>query len=107
MNVTMTEACVVHLESVAAREKRPLVGVRIKVKGGGCAGLSYDFGFEDVATEKDAVFGEHPKIFVDKKSLKFVDGMILDVKTGFIGTGFVFRNPNADKTCGCGTSFSV
>ncbi|MFT5435246.1 MAG: iron-sulfur cluster assembly accessory protein [Myxococcota bacterium] len=105
--MTMTEACAKHLETLAEREAIELVGVRIKVIGGGCSGLSYDIGFESEAGPNDLIFGEHPKLFVDKKSLKFVEGLILDVKSALVGTGFVFRNPNASNTCGCGTSFAV
>ena len=106
--VTITEACIQHLESIAEREGISFVGVRLKVTGGGCAGLTYHVvGFEDSATEKDLIFGEHPKIFVDHKSHKFLDGMELDVKSAMVGTHFVFNNPKATKTCGCGSSFSI
>ena len=105
--VSMTQQCADHLVTLAEREGRPLVGVRIAVRGGGCSGLSYDIDFEDNERPDDLIFGEHPKVFVDPKSMKFVDGLTLDVTTGLIGTGFVFKNPNAQKTCGCGTSFSV
>lgn len=89
------------------RDERQLVGVRLSVRGGGCSGLSYDIDFEDNQRDNDHVFGEHPKIFVDPKSLPYLEGMIIDVTSGMVGTGFVFRNPNADRTCGCGSSFSV
>ena len=105
--VTMTDECRSHLETVAQRDGVPLVGVRIKVKGGGCSGLSYDIGFDADATERDEVFGDNPRIVVDRKSLGFIEGMVLDVSRGLVGIGFVFHNPNAKKTCGCGTSFSV
>ncbi len=105
--ISMTQQCADHLEKLAVREERALIGVRVAVRGGGCSGLSYDIGFEDAERPDDHVFGDHPKVFVDPKSMKFVDGLILDVTTGLIGTGFVFKNPNAQKTCGCGTSFSV
>ncbi len=105
--VTMTDECRTYLLAQAARDAVPLVGVRIKVKGGGCSGLSYDVALEANVTEKDDVFGDAPVIIIDKKSLPFVDGLVLDVSRGLVGTGFVFNNPNAKKTCGCGTSFSV
>jgi iron-sulfur cluster assembly protein len=84
-----------------------LVGVRVTVLGGGCSGLSYDMDFESELEPDDLVFGDHPKIFVDKKSHEFLDGTILDFTGGLKGVGFVFRNPNANSTCGCGSSFSV
>ena len=106
--VSISEACIKHLEDLAMRENIKLVGVRLKVTGGGCAGLTYHVvGFEAEAKEKDLVFGEYPKIFVDKKSHKFLDGMELDVKAAMVGTHFVFNNPKATKTCGCGSSFSI
>lgn len=105
--VTMTDECRAYLETQAAREGAPLVGVRVKVKGGGCSGLSYDVALASDATERDLVFGEAPQIIVDPKSHTFIDGLVLDVSRGLVGTGFVFNNPNAKKTCGCGTSFSI
>ncbi len=84
------------------------MGVRVKVKGGGCSGLSYDVALADTPRETDLVFGDDaPRVFVDPKSHEFVDGLVLDVSRGLVGTGFVFNNPKAQKTCGCGTSFSV
>lgn len=103
----MSDACAKHLVTLAERESRELVGIRVAVRGGGCAGLSYDIDFADGAKDNDLVFGTHPKIFVDPKSHTFMDGLIVDVTSGMVGTGFIFRNPNADKTCGCGSSFSV
>lgn len=105
--IQMTEDCAKHLEKLACRESVQLVGVRISVVGGGCSGLSYDIDFETEARDGDSIYGEHPKIFVDPKSLALIDGLELDISASMVGTGFVFRNPNAAKTCGCGTSFSV
>lgn len=105
--ISMTENCADHLQKLAEREAVELVGVRVKVRGGGCSGLSYDIGFETEERPTDQIFGDFPKIFVDPKSLTFVDGLVLDVTTGLVGTAFVFHNPNASKTCGCGSSFSV
>ncbi len=105
--ISMTDSCKQYLQEVAERDDTALVGIRVAVRGGGCSGLSYDMDFESTAREDDLVFGDHPKIFCDPKSFKFLNGMVLDVTSGMIGTGFVFRNPNADKTCGCGSSFSV
>ncbi len=105
--ITMTDACAQHLEKMAQRDKVSLIGVRIAVVGGGCSGLSYDIDFENEQRDEDTVFGEHPKIFIDPKSLSLVEGLELDITTGMVGTGFVFRNPKATQTCGCGTSFSV
>ncbi len=105
--IEMTEAAAEQLERMAEKAGVELVGLRVCVLGGGCSGLSYDMDFESEAGPDDVVFGEHPKIFVDKKSLEFVDGTILEFTGGLTGTGFVFQNPKARNTCGCGSSFSV
>lgn len=82
--------------------------LRVAVKGGGCSGLMYDLSIADEATENDVVL-EHDdvRIVVDKKSKLFLHGLTLDYTTGLNGKGFVFTNPNATGTCGCGESFSV
>jgi iron-sulfur cluster assembly protein len=83
-------------------------GLRISVKGGGCSGLTYNLGFDekqnaaDMVIEKDGI-----KLFVDGKSLFYLNGTELDFSDGLNGRGFVFNNPNAKKTCGCGESFSI
>ena len=84
-------------------------GLRVGVKGGGCSGLSYTFSWERQARLGDEVFEgpEGAKIFVDKKSLLFLNGTVLDYDTNLIGNGFVFNNPNAKTTCGCGSSFGA
>jgi len=74
------------------------------VKGGGCSGLSYTFGWEKQARMGDEVFEgpEGAKLFVDRKSLLYLNGTVLDYDTSLISKGFVFNNPNAKTTCGCG-----
>jgi len=83
--------------------------VRVQVVGGGCSGMSYKLGFEnqppaqnDKVFEKDGV-----KVLVDSKSYIFLIGTELDFSDGLNGTGFTFTNPNAKRTCGCGSSFSA
>lgn len=95
------------LQEVAAEAGVSLVGVRVGVTGGGCSGLSYMLDFEDKPRLGDQVFGESPKIFVDRKSLVFLKGTVLDFEGGLNGKGFVFTNPNAKSSCGCGSSFSA
>ena len=83
-------------------------GLRVGVKGGGCSGLSYVLGFDAEAKPNDKKFEQHGvTIFVDPKSLFFLSGTELDFQDGLNGKGFVFNNPNAQKTCGCGSSFSA
>jgi iron-sulfur cluster assembly protein len=83
-------------------------GLRLGVLGGGCSGLSYQFKFSAEPRPHDHVFQfEDVKVFVDPKSILFLDGMTLDWKDSLIQSGFVFENPHATKSCGCGTSFSA
>jgi len=83
-------------------------GLRVGVKGGGCSGLTYSLDFDGEAREGDTIIEENGvKLFVDGKSLFYLMGMVLDFTDGLNGRGFIFNNPNATKTCGCGESFSV
>ena len=83
-------------------------GLRLGVLGGGCSGLSYQFKFDAKERPTDKVFDyDGVKIFVDPKSLLYLDGMTLDYQESLMQSGFVFENPNAKKACGCGTSFSA
>ena len=82
--------------------------VRVGVKSGGCSGLSYDLQFDKQQEEGDKVFEDNGvKIIVDKKSFLYLIGTTLEYSGGLNGTGFVFNNPNANRTCGCGESFSL
>lgn len=82
--------------------------VRVGVKSGGCSGLSYDLKFDREQTESDKVFEDNGiKIIVDTKSFLYLIGTTLDFSGGLNGSGFVFNNPNANRTCGCGESFSL
>ncbi|HKT80871.1 MAG TPA: iron-sulfur cluster assembly accessory protein [Vicinamibacterales bacterium] len=84
-------------------------GLRVGVKGGGCSGLSYTFAWEREPRFGDDVFEgqDGAKIFVDKKSLIYLDGTVLDYDTSLLSKGFVFNNPNAKTSCGCGSSFGA
>ena len=82
--------------------------LRLGVLGGGCSGLSYQFKFDAKERPTDKVFEfDGVKIVVDPKSLLYLHGMTLDYKESLMQSGFVFENPNAQKNCGCGTSFSA
>jgi len=82
--------------------------VRVGVKSGGCSGLSYDLKFDKSQDEDDKVFEDNGvKIIIDKKSFLYLIGTTLEYSGGLNGTGFVFNNPNANRTCGCGESFSL
>ena len=82
--------------------------VRVGVKSGGCSGLSYDLTFDKNVGENDKVFEDNNiRIAVEKKSFLYLAGTILEFSGGLNGKGFVFNNPNASRTCGCGESFSL
>ena len=82
--------------------------VRVGVKSGGCSGLSYDLSFDNSKSDQDRLFEDNQvKILVDKKSLLYLLGTTLEYSGGLNGKGFVFNNPNAERTCGCGESFSL
>ncbi len=82
--------------------------VRVGVKSGGCSGLSYELKFDKSQAENDKLFEDNEvKIVVDKKSVLYLAGTILEYSGGLNGKGFVFNNPNAQRTCGCGESFSL
>ncbi len=82
--------------------------IRVGVKSGGCSGLSYDLSFDNQEQENDKIFENNDiKIIVDKKSFLYLVGTELDYSGGLNGAGFIFKNPNANRTCGCGESFSL
>ena len=82
--------------------------VRVGVKSGGCSGLSYKLEFDNIQNESDKLFENNGvKIVVDTKSYLYLIGTTLDYSGGLNGNGFVFNNPNATRTCGCGESFSL
>ncbi|MDC6390834.1 iron-sulfur cluster assembly accessory protein [Maribacter sp. PR1] len=82
--------------------------VRVGVKSGGCSGLSYELDFDNKTEETDKVFEDNDvRIIVDKKSFLYLVGTTLEYSGGLNGKGFVFNNPNAQRTCGCGESFSL
>ncbi|MBD0780060.1 iron-sulfur cluster assembly accessory protein [Maribacter sp. ANRC-HE7] len=82
--------------------------VRVGVKSGGCSGLSYELDFDKSIADTDKVFEDNGvRIIVDKKSFLYLAGTVLEYSGGLNGKGFVFNNPNAQRTCGCGESFSL
>ena len=88
-------------------KKPPGTFFRIAVKGGGCSGLSYDLTFTPEEKGDNVIELDDFKVFIDTKSMIYLKGMVLDYEGGLQGKGFVFKNPNATSTCGCGESFSV
>lgn len=107
--IEITEKAVKQVHRIKEENNIPQeYGLRIGVKGGGCSGLTYQLGFDGEQKETDTVIEKDGiKLFVDGKSLFYLTGTVLDFSDGLNGRGFVFNNPNATKTCGCGESFGV
>jgi iron-sulfur cluster assembly protein len=107
--ITVSENAKQHAIDLIKNENRPAdTFIRVGVDGGGCSGLSYKLEFDNQIKEGDQVFEDKGiKIAVDKKSFLYLIGTELDYAGGLNGKGFVFNNPNASRTCGCGESFGV
>jgi iron-sulfur cluster assembly protein len=107
--IILTEKAKTEITKIMAANSIPdTFGLRVGVKGGGCSGLSYSLGFDKEARETDkTIIKDGVRIFVDPKSLFYLSGTQLDYTDGLNGKGFVFNNPNATKSCGCGSSFGV
>jgi iron-sulfur cluster assembly protein len=105
--ITVTPKAIAKIKQTFAKEGVS-GGLRLGVLGGGCSGLSYQFKFDTRQRPTDKVFEfDGVKVLVDPKSLLYLHGMTLDYKESLMQSGFVFENPNAQKSCGCGTSFSA
>ena len=106
--ITLTEKAANEIRKVVAENNLPAeTGIRVGIKGGGCAGFTYVFDFDDQVGEFDECYeSQDLKVIVDKKSLIYIDGTEIDFNTGLTDRGFKFQNPKADAACGCGTSFT-
>ena len=109
MSVTLTEPAANKVRDLMAQpDQEGATGLRVKVVGGGCSGLSYEIVLERAAGENDQVIeSEGVTIYVDPKSALFLNGTQIDYHESLMGSGFAFSNPNATGTCGCGTSFTA
>lgn len=105
--VTATPGAITELKRLLKEEPDEVEGVRMAIKGGGCSGLSYVLEFDKFREGDNIVELDGVKVFMDRKSTIYLKGIVLDFKEGLKGKGFVFQNPNATSTCGCGESFSV
>jgi iron-sulfur cluster assembly protein len=106
--IHVTPKAVEKIRQAFAREGVSGGGLRLGVLGGGCSGLSYQFKYDAKPRPTDQVFTfDDVQVFVDPKSMVFLDGMTLDYKESLMYSGFAFENPHAQKSCGCGTSFSA
>lgn len=107
--IKVSESAIQKIKCIQEEEEREGSSfLRIYVKKGGCSGFSYKLKFDDRTNESDQSFNiDEIKVVVDKESLLYLIGMTLDYEGGLNGQGFIFSNPNAAKTCGCGSSFAV
>ena len=96
------------LRELVAEEGNPNLMLRVFVQGGGCSGMSYGFTFEETQNEDDFDFAyEEVKVLVDAMSMQYLQGSDIDYKDDIMGSSFVINNPQAQTTCGCGSSFSI
>jgi len=108
--ITVTEKAIAKIRAAMAKEgiSPEHGGLRLGVQGGGCSGLSYNIRFDTQPRERDRIFQfDDVRVFVDPKSFIYLHGMTLDYQETLMQQGFVFINPQATKSCGCGTSFSA
>ncbi|QQS38034.1 MAG: iron-sulfur cluster insertion protein ErpA [Ignavibacteriales bacterium] len=107
--IKVTDKAAKEIKRIMEENKIPSdYGLRVGVKGGGCSGLTYTLGFDGDTREGDMIVeSKEVKLLVDGKSLFYLTGTELDFSDGLNGKGFIFNNPNAQKTCGCGESFGV
>jgi len=107
MAVTLSERAAQHVSGFLARRGKG-IGIRLGVRTTGCSGMAYKLEFADDTPEGDEVYESHGvKIFVDPKSLPYIDGTELDYAREGLNEGFKFNNPNVKNECGCGESFNV
>jgi iron-sulfur cluster assembly protein len=107
--IEISSTAAAHISKMLAKRAAGETGLRVGVKAGGCSGYEYVFGWERAPRETDVVF-EGPdgaRVYVDPRSLRVLDGTVLDYDTSLLSKGFVLNNPNATSVCGCGVSFSV
>ena len=108
LTISISKEAAEHVSDFAEQAGKPGANLRVGVKGGGCSGLTYVLDIVDEPKEDDKVIEDQGlKLYIDRKSYVFLAGTILEYSGGLNGKGFVFNNPNAKTTCGCGTSFGV
>ena len=106
--MTLTDAAANRVRDIIAKAERPIAGVRVGVKNGGCAGMSYTMEYaEALAPGEDVVEDKGVKVFIDPKAVLFLLGTEMDYKTEKLSSQFVFNNPNQTSACGCGESVAI
>ena len=106
--VEITESAIAKVSELLAEENNPNLKLRTFVQGGGCSGFQYGFTFDEEQNEDDFII-ERPGmiILIDAMSMQYMIGATIDYKEELMGSSFTIKNPNAESTCGCGSSFSV
>jgi iron-sulfur cluster insertion protein len=106
--ITLTDSAKSKIKELILEEGNPAIKLRVFVQGGGCSGMQYGFTFDEVANEDDFVLAEDGvEILVDSASGMYLQGAKINYRDDLMGSSFVIDNPNAQTTCGCGSSFSV
>lgn len=106
--ITITETVTERIKELLLEENNPNLNLRVFIQGGGCSGMQYGFTFDEKVNEDDFVIHKDSvKYIVDSMSLQYLQGATIDFKEDFTGSNFLITNPNAETTCGCGSSFSV
>ena len=105
--ITITDSATTKLQDILAEENNSALKLRIFVQGGGCSGMSYGFTLDEVANDDDFTLDESGvQILVDSMSMQYLTGASIDYRDELMGSSFTIINPNAQTTCGCGSSFS-
>jgi iron-sulfur cluster assembly protein len=107
--ITVTDNAATQIQKLLAKEHAEARGLRVGVKAGGCSGFEYVFAWEAAPRDQDLIFegANGVRVWTDPRSHRLLDGTTLDYDTSLLSRGFVFQNPQAKSTCGCGTSFSL
>jgi len=107
--INLSETAVTEFHRLMSDQGKSEAVVRIGVESGGCSGLQYNMDFDETANDSDAVFEQSAglKVVCEKDALVYLDGLNVDFSTKLMGGGFRFVNPNAARSCGCGTSFRI
>jgi iron-sulfur cluster assembly protein len=106
--IILTESASEEIKFLISKDNIPSEkGLRLSVTGGGCSGLSYKMEFTEYREKDNIINFKNFKVYIDPKSSIYLKGITLDYKTGLNGKGFIFENPNAKNSCGCGESFSI
>ncbi len=106
--MTLTDAAAARVSEIIANSEKPIAGLRVGVKNGGCAGMSYTMEFAESVNPLDEVIEDKGvKVLIDPKAVLFLLGARMDYRTDKLSSGFVFENPNETSACGCGESVAI